>query len=1289
MVAPAWSPPAEFDEYRVVRLLGRGAMGQVYLAHDLLLDRPVALKFIDAEDPAARARFFEEARAIARLQHPNVVAIYRVAEVARHPYLVAEFVRGRTLDQLERPVPWRQVLDLALDLTRGLAAAHRGGVLHRDVKPANAMLADEGRAKLLDFGLARISDGGLDEEPAVEPPRERSSDRGHARAHLAAIDATRSARPADAVGAAFDPDAPTAGSRITSDGDACGSPEPLGAGTPLYMAPEVWRGEPATRRSDLYSLGILLYELLAGTAPHRGVPMADLGNYVQHRDIPRLGEVAPGVDPALAAVVDRLVEREPGARFASADALLVALEEIAAPPSRAALPDGNPYRGLAAFEAAHGSLFFGRRSEVRELVDRIKTEAFVVVGGDSGTGKSSLCRAGALPWLAEHDGWACVDVIPGRHPARALAAALAARTGADEAELAALLRESPDAFARAIRQGAAGSGSPRRLLVFVDQLEELLTLSAPEEARAVAAALAALAVRTPSVRVLASCRSDFLSRAAMLPGLADEMARGLYFLPPLTGERIREVIVRPAAAKGVAFESEELIDALVDQTEHAPGGLPLLSFTLAELWDARDEGARLIRAESLAALGGVGGALTRHADRLLSGLRPDERDAARRILLRLVTAEGTRARRTEAELLTGGPGRQAERLAPASGEAASPKKTGERAALEALVRGRLVVANDAEDGAYEIAHEALLSSWSTLQGWLQRDAADHAALARIEQAAAVWERMGRPSDLLWRRRQLAEVKGLDPANLAPREAAFLAAARGTILVRRIAAVAGAVALVVGVAVVGLAIRAKARRELEAVVAEQLRAATAAQDAAREIAKQRDAARGRAFTLFDTRRWDEGEEVWSGVEALALQEERQYRLASGHLESALQLDPGRAGLRDAFAELTFERLLRAERDRQRDLAEELAGRLVAYDSGRYQARLDAGARLELELAPAGTRVWSERPGSPPRLEGEAPLPALTLPSGPVILSFEAPGRVAARLPVLLAREETLKLRIELPAAASAPRGMIYVPPGRFLFGSADGSEARRGFLNAAPLHEVSTGGYFIGRHEVTFGEWIAYLDDISPDERRRRTPSASNPPSSLALTELGPGRWRLDLAPTTARTYTAETGQRLRYEGRTKRADQDWTRFPVAGVSYEDAAAYAAWLDRTGRLPGARLCDEHEWERAARGADARTFPSGDALALDDANIDATYGRQPLAFGPDEVGSHPGSRSPIGAEDMAGNVWEWARSVQTADAPITRGGGWYTASLSARSMNREYGAHTSRHPSIGVRLCATLR
>jgi len=499
--------------------------------------------------------------------------------------------------------------------------------------------------------------------------------------------------------------------------------------------------------------------------------------------------------------------------------------------------------------------------------------------------------------------------------------------------------------------------------------------------------------------------------------------------------------------------------------------------------------------------------------------------------------------------------------------------------------------------------------------------------------------------------------------------------------------------VIAAITVGLTIRTRARRDLESVIASQVRAAMAAEDDARTLARQRDAARTRAFGLFDARRWIEGEDVWTEVEALTAREASQYRAASGHFESALSLDPTRASLRAQFADLTFERRLRADRDRQADLADELAGRLAAYDDGRHQAALVEGAQLELEISPPGTQVWSERPGAARQLLGQAPLPPLSLPPGSLILAFDAPGRLSTRLPVLLARGETFHERIVLPSAGAAPPGMIYVPPGRFLFGSADSTDLRRGFLNSAPVHEVRTDGYYIGRDEVTFGQWIEFLDDLAPAERRRRSPSAVNTQSSLTqssltLTEIGPGRWRLALTPTT-RTYTAETGQRLRYEQRTKRAEQDWTKFPVAAVSYEDAIVFTAWLDRTRRVPGARLCDEYEWERAARGADARTFPSGGALAPDDANIDVTYGRDPLAFGPDEVGSHPASRSPIGAEDMAGNVWEWTSSVDGVEGPVARGGGWYNAELSSRSVNREHGEPTQRHVHIGVRVCATPR
>jgi formylglycine-generating enzyme required for sulfatase activity len=352
-------------------------------------------------------------------------------------------------------------------------------------------------------------------------------------------------------------------------------------------------------------------------------------------------------------------------------------------------------------------------------------------------------------------------------------------------------------------------------------------------------------------------------------------------------------------------------------------------------------------------------------------------------------------------------------------------------------------------------------------------------------------------------------------------------------------------------------------------------------------------------------------------------------------------------------------------------------------------LTAPARLSVTLRPEGGRIRLADASGAEATARELGAQAReeSLPAGSYVLLLEAPGRAPVRAPLLLKAGEALVLDLELPPEDAVPEGFVYIPSGRYLWGSADDDRVRRLFFNAAPQHEARTEAYLIARHEVTFAQWMAFLRELPAAERSERLPNALSRHSMIRLEALPGDRWRLTLRPTT-QTYVALDGEPVRYGKRDRRSVQDWRRFPVTGISFEDAEAYAAWLDRTGRVPGARLCTEQEWERAARGADGRRYPSGNRMDPDDSNHDLTYGREPLGFGPDEVGSHPASRSPFGLDDMAGNVWEWTRSGEDRAMPVNRGGTWYhDCDLTCQSVNREPAERTQRTPLLGLRLCAT--
>jgi formylglycine-generating enzyme required for sulfatase activity len=191
---------------------------------------------------------------------------------------------------------------------------------------------------------------------------------------------------------------------------------------------------------------------------------------------------------------------------------------------------------------------------------------------------------------------------------------------------------------------------------------------------------------------------------------------------------------------------------------------------------------------------------------------------------------------------------------------------------------------------------------------------------------------------------------------------------------------------------------------------------------------------------------------------------------------------------------------------------------------------------------------------------------------------------------------------------------------------------------------------------------------------------------LELKETADGKYKI-LLKIRDTELTASEGEILAIPTRPVRARQDWLQFPVGGVSFEDATAYAGWLSSSGQLPGARICTEQEWERATRGADDRIYPHGDRLEPEDANFDETYGKVPASFGPDVVGSHPLSRSPFGVDDLAGNHFEWTLSTLSKDEPVVRSSSYLQDSLTQYSINRNLLDPTTKLADVGIRICAS--
>ncbi len=486
-----------------------------------------------------------------------------------------------------------------------------------------------------------------------------------------------------------------------------------------YMAPEqIETGRPSVA-SDVYALGALVDRLA----------------------------IEP-TNESVRAVIERACAPDPAVRFDDAGAFLVAYTSATGQPTDVRIdPTGsNPYRGLEAFQESNAAVFFGRERLIERLLARIGAQGpagrFVALVGPSGSGKSSVVRAGLVPALRlgavpGSERWFIATVVPGRHPFASLAEAVQSIAVDPPDDLVGQLRVN--GIAPVVKRILADPET--QVVLIIDQLEELFVQSDPAEAAEfLAAVAAAVADRRSVVRVVATLRADFYDAPLRHPDFGELMRLGTDAITPLNPSELERAITGPAEHVGVQV-APGVVAAIATDMVGQPTALPLMQFALTELYEQRS--SQTITVDDYLELGGLTSALAARADAVLGDLTSAQRADAEHIFLRLVTLTDDAADTRRRALLS---------------ELTSSARSDVSAVLEPFVRHRLLsVDRDpvTREPTVEIAHEALLSEWTTLRDWIDGARGDVRLHRRLTVAVSEWVASGRNADYLLAGAQLS------------------------------------------------------------------------------------------------------------------------------------------------------------------------------------------------------------------------------------------------------------------------------------------------------------------------------------------------------------------------------------------------------------------------------------------------------------------------------------------------------------------------------------------------------